>query len=580
MRVILLRLFVLFFLIVPVCAWASSSQDTQEGVKEKSFWEAAFSIGHSPVKELLAAGLVQKKLDTKAVFQIDLGALYFRDVDGLRAFYQLRDFKPLWIDGEEIKSQAIDVVGLLEQSWVHGLNPENYHVGVLKRLLKAGDERAAVLFELALSDAVIRYGKDMTGMRVSPVKIGADPHSWQRGAATADVLNYIADHDNPSVAMKKFDPPGKLYSLMQEELKILLQEIDEQKSAPVQRIDFSKTLYPDDTHANVSLLRARLKVSGEGHVYAGPLVDAVKRFQDKNGLKPDGIIGRRTIAALNKTQQDRFIQLIANMERIRWLSPELPHKYIVVNIPAMTLWAIEDARIVHEMPVIVGRIKRPTNSFIADITGVRFNPSWTVPETIKAKDFLPALREDPRALEKKGIFIVHGKGAEAREISPDSVDWSQVSEADLKQVRMIQPPGDKNALGQIRVLMPNDYNIYLHDTNTPELFVRDDRAQSSGCVRMAEPEKIAEFILQANAGWQDGKLQSYLDKAKTSEVRAETQIPVYILYQTVWLHKEGGLVFGDDLYGEDLKLFESLDKVNAVFMPSLISNHKNPQKNT
>lgn len=530
----------------------------------------------SPVKTMRV--LVSQESDIEqSITAKSIEGVKFRDADGMKQFYESRAFEPVWVTDDKVASRSKQIFPVLEESWTHGLNPESYHLTELKKLADTKDEKELHRFELLMSDAIIRYGKDMTGMRIPPIKLGADQRSWQRGANGAEILEYVAKQTNTSQALKKFDPPGKLYSLMRDELKKLI--LESETDEPFQKIMLTETLYPGDTHRFIPQIRQRLGLSGgESGLYDAMLVQAVSNFQDKNGLKPDGIIGRRTVAALNKTKNDRFQQLIANMERIRWLDPRLPEKYIVVNIPAMTLWAIEDARIRHEMPVVVGRKKRATQSFIADVVGIRFNPSWTVPDTIKAKDFLPALQADPRALEKKGIFFVAGHGKDAREVSPESVDWASVTEADLRHIRMVQPPGDTNALGQIRVLMPNDYNIYLHDTNMPELFIRDDRAQSSGCVRMAEPEKIANFILEGNEGWSDEKLQKQLAKGGTSEIKAANTIPVYILYQTVWLHKDGGLVYGDDLYGEDTKLYQALDKINAVFVPNASSNTAKREK--
>lgn len=517
--------------------------------------------GPSLVREI-AFIVAESSWLARAVADRGPDGIKYRDGDGMRRFYESRGYKPFWTDEKSMSPKAGQAIKVLEQSWTHGLNPGAYHLARLKQLSESRTAESMQGFEVLLTDAVIRYAKDMTGMRVSPATIKADPHSWRRGLDGADIMEYLSRQTNMTQALKKFDPPGRLYGLMREALVDLLEHGD--ITDRTQAVNVTGTIYPGDINPQIIPIARRLGINQDTDMYDQRLLQAVSAFQDRNGLKPDGIIGRRTIAALNKSQHDRYIQLISNMERIRWLDPRLPEKYIVVNIPAMTLWAIQDGRVKHEMAVIVGRPKRPTQSFIADIKGIRFNPSWTVPDTIKAKDFLPALQKDPRALEKKGIFFIKGSGKDAREISPDSVDWASVTQSDLRNIRMVQPPGDDNALGQIRVLMPNDYNIYLHDTNTPELFIRDDRAQSSGCVRVSEPETIANFILSGNEGWSEEKLQSMLAKSGTRETAAAQQIPVYILYQTVWLHTDGGLVYGDDVYDEDAKLFQALGKINGV----------------
>jgi murein L,D-transpeptidase YcbB/YkuD len=257
---------------------------------------------------------------------------------------------------------------------------------------------------------------------------------------------------------------------------------------------------------------------------------------------------------MNKTPQEKFYQIIANLERLRWLEDNKPGKYVLVNIPSSTLWAVENEQVVHEMPVVVGRKDRPTLSFITEITGVRFNPTWTVPPTIKRKDYLPMLRENPMSLAEKGIDLRY----EGQSIDPNSVNWVNFPEDELPNLQMVQGPGDTNPLGHIRILMPNQYNIYLHDTTTPEYFQASERMFSSGCVRVKEPASLATFILKENQNWSDTFIEDKLATGKTADIATSRKIPVYLLYLTTWLNDDGSLSYGPDIYEWDKLILEEL----------------------
>jgi len=194
-----------------------------------------------------------------------------------------------------------------------------------------------------------------------------------------------------------------------------------------------------------------------------------------------------------------------------------------------------------------------------------------VPDTIKKEDYLPELQKDPQALAEKGIaFRVRAEdGSGLQTVAPEDIDWANMTAADLKSVQMVQGPGAANALGQIRVLMPNRYDIYLHDTNMPSLFKKDDRAQSSGCMRMSEPQRMANFILGHNQGWSNDRLEYYLQKAKTLEIKAELPTPVYIFYYTIWEGTDGKLIFGNDIYGLDKDLVNVLKSNGKVNFPMI-----------
>jgi murein L,D-transpeptidase YcbB/YkuD len=516
----------------------------------------------------LDVGQVDTKLPTGQV-----NILSFRDTPAMANVYAEHNDRPLWVDTRnETQEKAAVILKTLQNSWTHGLNPDQYHVKEIAALIGTQAPMEKAQLELLLSDALIRYGHDMTGMRLPANAIRQDPQFWRKPVAGYEALKSVSDATDLQAALDSFEPKDAFYNRLRQELMTLADSPDRalEQSTP---ISFSGAiLRPGDFHRDVVKLRARMgqdhdPAYGADRKYDDRLSAAVMKFQRANGLSPDGAIGPQTLALLNRSTQEKMDQIVANMERLRWLDAEKPSRYILVNIPSATLWAVENGEVALEMPVIVGRPERQTKSFVTHISGVRFNPKWTVPPTIKAQDFLPKLVEDPTYLQNKGIEVSQLVDGQRVTLDSTAIDWSTVSRSDLKNLRMVQGAGDDNALGRFRVLMENPYDIYLHDTNSPGLFSKQMRALSSGCIRLADPEAVTRFILKANANWSDGRMQNILASGRTTEVAAKEGMPVYILYQTIWLDKDGALVYGPDTYKQDRRLIEAMKGLKAYKIP-------------
>lgn len=503
--------------------------------------------------------------------QID--ALEFRDTAAMVSFYAERDGRTLWIDprGNSHKKAAA-VLHALDSAWTHGLNPANYHAGEIAALLAASNPGEKAQLELLVSDAVIRYAHDMTGLRLPASAIRQDPQFWRKPMDAYQALKTISDSEDIQSSLDRFVPHDALYQRLRQEL-IALAESPDRAYEEYLPISFSgATLRPGDLHKGVINLRARMGLAhdpayGAERKYDDNLAAAVMDFQHRNGLIADGVIGPKTLEVLNRTTREKMDQIVANMERLRWLDAEKPDRYILVNIPSATLWAVENGNVALEMPVIVGRPERATKSFVTQISGVRFNPKWTVPPTIKSQDFLPKLIEDPTYLQNKGIEVSQLIDGKRYTLDSTAIDWSTVTKQDLKSLRMVQGAGDNNALGRVRVLMDNPYDIYLHDTNSPEYFKKTDRTLSSGCIRLSDPEAVANFILKGNAGWSGQRMDNIIASGRTSEISAAEKIPVYILYQTIWQGEGGELVYGPDVYKQDRRLIETMNSLKAYHIP-------------
>lgn len=513
-------------------------------------------MGHSLLKQAAYGESISKGA---------VGTSKLSDSSAINTFYELREHKPYWTDSRSNLQNSRDVLGLMQDSWTHGLNPAEYHVDDIAALL-ADENRDETRLELLMTDAVSRYGRDITGMRVNPASAGEKGKFWRQPLAFADVLTRLSDSSDPKKTLEDLAPHGVFYERLREELVRLNRE--DAKLGGTQIKLSGKTFRPGDRSAGVADLRARLGVAydsaqGPEEFYDDKTASAMMNFQRDNGLEPDGVIGPRTLALLNRSHRDQMEQVIANLERLRWMDQNKPDRYILVNIPSQRLWAVEKGKVVHEMDVIVGKPERQTMAFKAEVQGIRFNPKWHVPQGIKVKDFLPKLRQDPNYLAHKGIEIYDG----GRNVDGNDIDWSNMSGRDMSRLSMVQSQGSHNALGRIRVLMPNEFDIYLHDTNTPEYFEKTQRTLSSGCVRLSHPEDIARFVLSRNEGWTEEKMDATIERGATVEVASAEPFPVYLVYQTMWLDSDGRLVYGADVYKRDNRLIKALAQNNDYHIP-------------
>tara|TARA_R110001592_G_scaffold79054_1_gene236726 strand:- start:54522 stop:56156 length:1635 start_codon:yes stop_codon:yes gene_type:complete len=494
-------------------------------------------------------------------------------------FYQQRDGEPLWIRGKRLNSAGKKLYGVLQESWMHGFNPDLYYVSEIRAILdnrNDPDVTSALRLEVLLTSGYMRYVQDLSGMRVNASDLDLRQEDWLQRIPAQEALALLPDDlDDIDDFLETRAPQTHTYQRLKQELTTLVEDQDG-RAAHDAPIRISRTIYPGQEAKSILAIRQRLDVA-EGlpenqYVYDAPLVAAVKEFQTQKGLDADGIIGTQTVFAFNHGKVDKIRQIILNMERLRWIPDAKPDRFIVVNIPSARLWAIEDGAVAFSMPVVVGRKKRKTLSFITQTHGVRFNPTWTVPSTIKKEDILPHLQENPAYLTDKGMELFDGYGRDALTLDPQSVDWENISKDQLEHLNMVQVPGAHNPLGRIRILMPNAYNIYLHDTNEKSLFGKSNRAQSSGCVRMKDPDKVAIFTLKnrRGGGWTQDDTDALLKTGKLKDIYTDDHVPVYLLYYTVWLDERDQVIYGQDIYDGDQALFHALEKLDGI--PIIVDN--------
>jgi murein L,D-transpeptidase YcbB/YkuD len=264
----------------------------------------------------------------------------------------------------------------------------------------------------------------------------------------------------------------------------------------------------------------------------------------------DGRVGPQTRRALNITVAEKIRQVRINMERWRWMPRQLGKRYLVVNITGFELYIMENGSVVLAMPVIIGRSYRATPSFSGLISYMEYNPYWTVPENMALEDFIPQQIRDASFFEKKSFKLYRGWGENAREIDPQTVDWSRLDK-DHFPYWLRQDPGPKNALGRIKFLFSNPYEIYLHGTPDKHLFDRVVRTFSSGCIRVKDPVRLAAYLLNDGSQQMEEDILADIHLGTKQGVRLPVAVPIYLVYWTAWVDSDGGMNFRRDIYGRD-----------------------------
>jgi L,D-transpeptidase YcbB len=301
----------------------------------------------------------------------------------------------------------------------------------------------------------------------------------------------------------------------------------------------AKTLKPNTASPAIAVLKKRLTITGDmpagdtSQAFTDTLLTGIKNFQQRFGYTPDGKLTDGLIKDMNVPVQQRIQQLVINLERMRWMPVEPVGNLILVNIPEFVLHVYEGKKKAFDMNVVVGKEGHNTTMFNGDLNQVVFSPYWNVPPSIVKNEILPKLASNPGYLESQNMEQVGTEGG-------------------LPKIR--QRPGPDNALGRVKFLFPNSFNIYFHDTNAKGIFSKDKRAYSHGCIRLEEPEKMANYLLRNEPGWDAGKVDEYLNSSTEKYVKLKNAVPVVITYYTAWVDDRGQLNFRDDIYNHDREL--------------------------
>jgi len=339
--------------------------------------------------------------------------------------------------------------------------------------------------------------------------------------------------------------------------RTLRKYIDIKRAGGWPKIALGPTIQAGGKGPRVDTLRTYLKITGDLpaessasiNILDQDLETAVQRFQRRHGLIADGIVGKNTQAALNISVEDRINQIQINLERWRSISYDSGSRYLMVNIPGFELSIVENDTVVQKMRAIVGKKRRQTPVMSDRITYLELNPYWNIPRKIFLKDILPRIQEDPEYLARQGIRVFDGWQREASELDPVYIDWGEVS-YDRFPYRLRQDPSEINALGKVKFMFPNQKGVYIHDTPGKNLFAKQKRTFSSGCVRVQDPLTLAEYLL-SEQNWDREKLATIIETGQRKIIVLKKAIPVHLVYFTAWVDKGGELNFREDIYGKD-----------------------------
>ena len=483
----------------------------------------------------------------------------------IRDFYERRSFEPAWISDGRPAHASRDLLEALKGAEAEGLRSSDYHLRLITSGLNQNQTsqgtQAAVDLEFLMTDAFLLYASHCLAGRLNPETIDSEWHARRREANLAGVLQNALTQQSIGESFAALLPPQQGYARLRAALS-RYRSIASAGGWP--QVPDGRTMRRGDTDARVAGLRDRLHVTGDlaevdqdDLVFDDEVEAAVRRFQARHGLEADGLVGAATLAALNVSAQARVQQIIVNLERWRWLPQELGQRHVLVNVADFHLQAVEAGATVRDMRVVVGRDYRRTPVFSDMITYLVFNPSWDVPLKIAVHDLLPQFKKDPDYANRMGFKILQGQGAEQREIDPASVDWSRIRPGHFPY-RLRQAPGPKNALGAVKFMFPNKFNVYLHDTPARELFAKAERAFSSGCIRLERPIDLAEWLLEGQAGWDLAGMTQALDSRREQTVRLSRPTPVHLLYWTAWVDESGAVRFRRDVYDRDRRIADAL----------------------
>lgn len=479
-----------------------------------------------------------------------------RTLDGgsLRTLYKSRNYSPMWLADGALTADARSLVDLFGRAREEGLEPHDYYVAELAGPLASTSEAEA---ELLLSAAVMRFATDIQAGRFDPGRLGEDVDYERKDVPGPAFALIAAASPEPARYLTGLAPDSPAY----DDLRGILAEYRALAAAggwPA--VPDGPTLEPGDIDgAQTIALRRRLTVTGEyvsalvgppAPAYDPALVEAVRGFQSRHGLETDGVVGPRTRRALNVTAEQRIDQIVATMERWRWLPDDLGDRFIMVNLPGYQLRIVDEGRLVRDMDVIVGLADRQTPLFSSRLTWLEFNPTWTMPTSIAIKDYLPKLLDDPTYLGSHGFRMFAGWHNDAAEIEAAYLDWEAIGEG-IKYFRIRQEPGPSNALGKVKFMMANSFSVYLHDTPSRGLFSRSRRAFSSGCVRVQDPIWLAEYLLSDTARWTDSFRADVMGGWETTRINLDNPMPVHLAYWTAFRGDDGQINFREDIYGLD-----------------------------
>jgi murein L,D-transpeptidase YcbB/YkuD len=497
-------------------------------------------------------------------------------VDELVArYYEAQQFQPAWQDPAKLD----ELVASIDDLRNDGLDPDDYHLEALQsyrldvRMKSPLTLQDRADLELLATDAFMLGLYHVYLGKVDPVKLSSQWNFSQRPIPSFEQgLQRFSARLAAGEIREAFDSARPSHVWYQRGRARLQEYRAIAAAGGWPSIPDGPTIKPGMSDTRVPVLRKRLEVTkdlapavaavaaADPDLYDTTLEQAVKAFQDRHGLTPDGAIGPGTRAAMNVPVAQRIDQIRVNLERARWTLHELKGEFVLVDVAGFYVSYFRNDEPIWTSKVIVGRDQRETPIFRSKITYVVFNPTWTIPPGILVKDKLPDLKRNPGALKKMNIRVLDGSG---REVNPYSVNWKQYGASRLPPYQFVQDPGPNNALGLVKVMFPNPYLVYLHDSPAKSLYEQDQRTFSSGCIRVQKAFELAELVLN-DPQWNKQSMDAVIATGETRTVNLRQPVPVLILYWTAQPRADGQLVFRNDVYGRDAPTLAALNSSSRL----------------
>ena len=520
--------------------------------------------------------------------------------EDLESLYKQSEHRLLWLGNADAEKNINEALNLLANAAADGLNPKNYDTETLRQklppalTLKPDAYKDLALYDTALSISLLRFLHDLHYGRVNPQGINFNLKLREKKLVDLPLLikNSLAQNTLAQLALSA-EPQLKQY----QKLKQALADYRElaAKALPF-KLDIKETLHPGESHPQMADLRRFLIFIGDmpedkapanaekSLRYSDTIANGMKKFQKRHGLTADGHIGKSSVAALNVPLSYRVTQIELAMERLRWLPELSTGSSIIVNIPAFQLWAFEsidqpDADVVNMRVVVGNALKTQTPVLMAEMHFIDFMPYWNVPYSIIKNEILPKLSQNGDYLNKENMELVSvfRDAEKPTALTPEAMNLLKEG-----KLRIRQRPGGKNALGKVKFIFPNKDDVYLHDTPSNSLFSKSRRDLSHGCVRVANPQKLAEFALKNQDNWTPETIQLAMNTPKTQRVILKKPIPVLFFYTTAFFDQKEGLEFFPDIYGHDAVLLNALSKPDdlsdqSLFISTNTSTNTSPE---
>ena len=525
---------------------------------------AVLMIPAVQAKKDLTTEIIRDKITQIRFFEeVKLGEAPIASTKVLPDIYDQRKFQPIWTDAEAI-FQLLNAVSRIAED---GLNPQDYHLNELRLYHKAiqaigtNDPWLSADFDILLTDSFIRLVYHLYFGKVDPTTLNP---GWNlsRQLNLHNPARFILDiirSGSAASTIESLKPQHPTYLRLKAALA-KYRDIQAKGSWP--RISEGSVLRKGDRDPRVARIRQRLAmtdgvsaVNDDPEFFDESLEKAVKRFQTREEIDPDGVVGHPTLIELNYPVEWRIDQIRANLERMRWYLHDLPQRFVVVDIAGFLINFFERNRIAWTTRAMVGDPYTQTPFFKAEIQYMVLNPTWTVPPGITNREYLPMLRQNPDYLKQTDLQVIDSEG---KFVSPDKIDWKRYTTRAFPY-KFFQEPGPTNPLGRIKFICPNPQYIYLHDTPESEKFSETWRAFSGGCIRVEKPLQFAVKLLDNDPKWPLEKIQNIIRSGKTRTIFLPHRVPVMFLYITVVVEQNGMIIFRDDVYRRDEAVIQGLD---------------------